>query len=125
MTNNNTPTVVVTFGGTAYRKPTICGDLQDELKLLCESQNLTMETTVEGAEIMTADNQVFDWDVITKYKCETQSFTDHYLRINGENDAGNPSASRYAKNLRLAIKMLKSGDQLLKPCDTKNCDYCK
>ena len=100
-------------------------DLFWELENICEERNLKLVSTTGGCEVVSPANQVFDWDIITKFKCEVQSFTDHYLNIIAESDSGKYSAARYAKNLRNAIKMLKSNDELFTACSEKNCDYCE
>jgi hypothetical protein len=98
-------------------------DLCWELEHLCKSLNLSF-TRLDEVEITTTNNQTFNANVIDKFKCETQSFTEHILLVSSESNSGNYSAPRFMKNLRNAIKMLKSGDELLTVCDTKNCDYC-
>ena len=77
-----------------------------------------------GLEIQTTNNHIFNADVVGKFKCETQSFTDHILLVGSESDAGNYSASRFMKNLRNAIKLLQSDEVITVACDQHNCDYC-
>ena len=98
-------------------------DLHWELENLCASLNLTV-TRFDDVEIATINNQMFNADVVDKFKCETQSFTDHILLVSSESDAGNYSAPRLMKNLRNAIKLLQSGEAITVACDEHNCDYC-
>ena len=98
-------------------------DLHWELENLCASLNLTV-TRFDDVEIATINNQIFNADVVDKYNCETQSFTEHILLISSQSDAGNYSAPRLMKNLRNAIKLLQSGQVITVACDEHNCDYC-
>jgi hypothetical protein len=99
-------------------------DLCWELEHLCESLNLSF-TRFDDVEIATTNNQIFNADVVEKFKCETQSFTEHILLISSESYSGNYSAQRLMKNLRNAIKMLKSTEQLFITCPDDGCDYCQ
>jgi hypothetical protein len=99
-------------------------DLCWELEHLCESLNLSF-TRFDDVEIATTNNQTFNADVVEKFKCETQSFTEHILLCSSESDSGNYSAPRLMKNLRNAIKMLKSNEQLFITCTDDACDYCQ
>jgi hypothetical protein len=112
-----------TFNGRQV-KATLVDDLVWELQTICEARGLHFVGTSEGCEVETTDDQVFSWDAVDKFKCELQSYTDHHLQVNGESDSGNYSPSRYMANLRRAIKMLSSTDDLFVPCSEINCDYC-
>lgn len=98
-------------------------DLCWQLENLCASLNLRF-TRFDDVEIQTTNNQIFNADAVEKFKCETQSFTDHILLVSSESDAGNYSAPRLMKNLRNAIKMLQSGEVITVACDEPQCDYC-
>lgn len=98
-------------------------DLCWQLENLCASLNLRF-TRFDDVEIQTTNNQIFNADTVEKFKCETQSFTDHILLVSSESDAGNYSAPRLMKNLRNAIKMLQSGEVITVACDEPQCDYC-
>jgi hypothetical protein len=99
-------------------------DLCWELENLCKSLNLSF-TRFDDVEIATSNNQTFNADVVEKFKCETQSFTEHILLVSSETDSANYSAPRFMKNLRNAIKMLKSDNELFTACTETNCDYCQ
>ena len=105
-------------------KMTQIDDLYWELENICEERKLKLVGTTGGCEVVSPANQAFDWGIIEKFNCEVQSFTDHYLNIIAESDSGKYSPSRYAKNLRNAIKMLSSDDELFIDCTESNCDYC-
>jgi hypothetical protein len=125
-TNQIPPSQRKQIGGLGKVNPaSLVDDLQWELQNLCAARNLIFNSTVEGCEIETTNNQVFNSALLDKFKCETQSFTEHYLFVNAESDAGNYSASRFMKNLRNAIKLLQSSELITVPCDEKNCDYCQ
>lgn len=98
-------------------------DLCWQLENLCALLNLHF-TRFDDVEIHTINNQMFNADAVEKFKCETQSFTEHILLVSSESDAGNYSAPRLMKNLRNAIKLLQSGEAITVACDEHNCDYC-
>lgn len=98
-------------------------DLCWQLENLCASLNLRF-TRFDDVEIQTTNNQMFNADAVEKFKCETQSFTDHILLVSSESDAGNYSAPRLMKNLRNAIKLLQSGEAITVDCCEHKCDYC-
>jgi hypothetical protein len=125
METNTTPPSQHKIIGTLgkYKPASQVDDLSWELENLCKSLNLSF-THLDEVEITTTNNQTFNANVVEKFRCETQSFTEHILLVKSESDSGNYSPSRFMKNLRNAIKMLKSDNELLTVCDTKNCDYC-
>lgn len=124
-TNQTPPTQRKMIGGLNCKPATQIDDLQWELENICNARGLKIEPSSEGFEVQANSNQIFAFDVVEKFKCETQSFTEHILMINSETDAGNYSAPRLMKNLRNAIKMLKSDDELFTACTDKKCDYCE
>jgi hypothetical protein len=126
METNTTPPsqdkIISTLG--KYKPASQVDDLSWELENLCKSLNLSFTHLPDAVEIETTNTQIFSADAVEKFKLETQSFTEHILLVRSESDSGNYSPSRFMKNLRNAIKMLKSDNGLLTVCDTKNCDYC-
>jgi len=117
------PTQRIIIGGFNNKPATQVDDLCWELENLCALLNLRF-TNFGDVEIQTTNNHIFNADVVGKFKCETQSFTDHILLVGSESDAGNYNASRFMKNLRNAIKLLQSDEVITVACDQHNCDYC-
>ncbi|CAB4149131.1 hypothetical protein UFOVP526_47 [uncultured Caudovirales phage] len=117
------PTQRVIIGGYNNKPATQVDDLCWELENLCTLLDLRF-TNLGDVEIQTANNCIFNADAIDKFKCETQSFTDHVLLVGSESDSGNYNAQRFMKNLRNAIRLLQSNETITVACNEHNCDYC-
>lgn len=113
----------IIIGGYNNKPATQVDDLCWELENLCALHNLRF-TCLGDVEIETINNQMFNADVVSKFKCEAQSFTDHILLVSSQSDSCNYSAARFMKNLRNAIKLLQSDEVITVVCDQHNCDYC-
>lgn len=123
-TNQIPPSQRKLIGGLNCKPATQVDDLHWELTNLCNELGFKIEPSSEGFELATIGNLIFNADVVDQFKCETQSFTEHILLVSSETDAGNYSAPRFMKNLRNAIRLLKSGEAITVACDEHNCDYC-
>lgn len=98
--------------------------LHRELVALAEPLGLVDGATFSAYELAQDEQhqqRTFKHDVVRRYKLDTVQH--HALVINFEDNNGNYNGMVLLGNLRRAIAMFKSGEQLFDICD--GCDTCQ